>query len=305
MKKAACILVFALMTVLVWAWIARAQDVPPAKAQEQDPPPAQAQEARDIFFRAYRVGPGDLLELKVFQVDELSQTVRVSEDGSITLPLLGRIVVEGLTQEGVVQKLTGLLQAKYVKNPQVTIFIKEYKNQQVAVIGAVEKAGSYELVGRKNLLQIISMAGGFSETAGNEIFILREGPDGVTSSVAIDLKDLLVNGNQKLNISIEPNDVINVPVDREIRVFVMGRVTKPGAIKAKFSEGVTLLQAIADAGGLAEGAKESAVMITRKDKAGKEQKIRINLKDIMKGKKKDIVLQEGDVVYVPESFWEP
>ena len=223
----------------------------------------------------------------------------------MTLPLLGRIVVEGLTQEGVVQKLSGLLQAKYVKNPQVTIFIKEYKNQQVAVIGAVEKAGSYELVGRKNLLQIISMAGGFSETAGNEIFILREGPDGVTSSVAIDLKDLLVNGNQKLNIPIEPNDVINVPVDREIRVFVMGRVTKPGAVKAKLSEGMTLLQAIADAGGLAEGAKESAVMITRKDKAGKEQKIKVNLKDIIKGKKKDVVLQEGDVVYVPESFWEP
>jgi polysaccharide export outer membrane protein len=277
----------------------QAQTPPQTKIQ----PPAQAQEARDVFVRAYRVGPGDLLELKVFQVDELSQTVRVSEDGSITLPLLGRIIVEGLTQEGVVQKLTGLLQAKYVKNPQVTIFIKEYKNQQVAVIGAVEKAGSYELVGRKNLLQIISMAGGFSATAGNEIFILREGPDGVTSSVAIDLKDLLVNGNQTLNIPIEPNDVINVPVDREIRVFVMGRVTKPGAIKAKLSEGVTLLQAIADAGGLAEGAKESAITITRKDKAGKEQKIRVNLRDIIKGKKKDVVLQEGDVVYVPESFW--
>lgn len=270
-------------------------------AKAQTPP--QAQEARDVFVRAYRVGPGDLLELKVFEVKELDQVVRVSEDGSITLPLLGRVVVEGLTQEGVAQKLTGMLQAKYVKNPQVTIFIKEYKNQQVAVIGAVEKAGSYELVGRKNLLQIISMAGGFSDTAGNEIFILREGPDGVTSTVAIDLKDLLMNGNQKLNIPIEPNDVINVPVDREIRVFVMGRVNKPGAIRSKLSEGVTLLQAIADAGGLAEGAKESAVMITRKDKAGKEQKIKVNLRDIIKGKKKDVVLQEGDVVYVPESFW--
>jgi len=264
---------------------------------------AQPQAAKDAFVRAYRIGPGDLLELKVFQVEELSQTVRVSEDGSITLPLLGRVLVEGLTQEGVVQKLTGLLQAKYVKNPQVTIFIKEYKNQQVAVIGAVEKAGSYELVGRKNLLQIISMAGGFSETAGNEVFILREGPDGVTSTVAIDLKDLIVNGNQTLNVPIEPNDVINVPVDREIRVFVMGRVTRPGAIKSKLSEGITLLQAIADAGGLAEGAKEGSITITRKDKAGKEEKIKVNLKNIIKGKKKDVVLQEGDVVFVPESFW--
>jgi len=274
-----------------------------AQVPSQAPAPATAQEANDVLIRAYRVGPGDLLELKVFEVKELDQTVRVSEDGSITLPLLGRVVIEGLTQEGVVQKLTGLLSAKYVKNPQVTIFIKEYKNQQVAVIGAVAKAGSYELVGRKNLLQIISMAGGFSENAGNSVFILREGPDGKTSTVAIDLKDLLVNGNQALNVPLEPNDVINVPIDKEIRVFVMGRVTRPGAVKAKLSEGISLLQAIADAGGLAEGAKESGVLITRKDKAGKEQKIKVNLKDIIKGKKKDFILQEGDVVFVPESFW--
>ena len=272
-------------------------------AQEVIPPPGQTQEARDTFVRAYRIGPGDLLELKVFEVDELNQTVRVSEDGSITLPLLGRVPIEGLTQEGVVQKLTGLLQAKYVKNPQVTIFIKEYKNQQVAVIGAVEKAGNYELVGRKNLLQIISMAGGFSEKASDIIFILREGVDGATSTIPIDLKDLLVNGNQALNIPIEPNDVINVPVDREIRVFVMGRVNKPGAITAKLSEGVTLFQAVADAGGLAEGARESGITITRKNKVGAEQKFKVNFRDIIKGKKQDFRLQEGDVVYVPGSFW--
>jgi polysaccharide export outer membrane protein len=121
----------------------------------------------------------------------------------------------------------------------------------------------------------------------------------------IDLKDLMVNGNQKLNIPIEPNDVINVPVDREIRVFVFGRVTLPGALKFRISEKVTLLKAIAQAGGLAEGAKKSAVTITRKDKTGKEQKIRVDLGDILSGKKKDIALQEGDVVFVPESFWTP
>ena len=302
MKKIAF---FAVALMAVAAASGLAQVPPQTKPQPTAQVPAEVKEAKDALVRAYRIGPGDLLELKVFEVKELDQTVRVSEDGSITIPLLGRVMVEGLTQEGVVKKLTELLQAKYVKNPQVTIFIKEYKNQQVAVIGAVENAGSYELVGRKNLLQIISMAGGFSETAGNEVFILREGPDGATSTVSIDLKDLLVNGNQALNIPIEPNDVINVPVDKEIRVFVMGRVTRPGAVKAKLSEGITLFQAIADAGGLAEGAKESAISITRKDKSGKEQKIRVNLKDIIRGKKKDIVLQEGDVVYVPESFWEP
>ena len=272
-------------------------------AQQATQPPPQTQEARDMFVRAYRIGPGDLLELKVFEVDQLSQTVRVSEDGSITLPLLGRVPVEGLTQEGVVQKLTGLLQAKYVKNPQLTIFIKEYKNQQVAVIGAVEKAGSYELVGRRNLLQIISMAGGLSENAGNQIFILREGEDGATSTIPIDLKALLINGNQELNVPIMPNDVISVPADREIKVFVMGRVTKPGAVMAKLSEGVTLFQAIAEAGGFAEGAKASGVTVTRKGRTGSEQKFKVNVKDIIKGKKKDFPLEEGDVVHVPGSFW--
>jgi len=300
MKKIAF---FAVALIAIAAASGLAQVPPLAKPQAPAHVPAEVRQAKEALVRAYRIGPGDLLELKVFEVKELDQTVRVSEDGSITIPLLGRVMVEGLTQEGVVKKLTELLQAKYVKNPQVTIFIKEYKNQQVAVIGAVVNAGSYELVGRRNLLQIVSMAGGFAETAGNEVFILREGPDGAASTLTIDLKDLLVNGNQALNVPIEPNDVINVPVDREIRVFVMGRVTRPGAVKAKLSEGITLLQAVADAGGLAEGAKESAISITRKDKSGKEQKIRVNLKDIIRGKKKDIVLQEGDVVYVPESFW--
>ncbi len=280
-----------------------AQVAPPAGAGSAAQTPAQAQEARDQFVRAYRIGPGDLLEVRVFEVEQLSQTVRVSEDGTITLPLLGRVEVGGLTQEGVTQRLAELLQAKYVKNPQVTIFIREYKNQQVAVIGAVVNAGSYELVGRRNLLQMISMAGGFDETAGNQAFILREGPDGQTSTIVIDLKDLLVNGNQTLNVPIEPNDVINVPVDREVRVFVMGRVNQPGQVVAKFSEGITLLQAIAGAGGLAEGSKASGVTIKRKGPNGNEVQFKVNLKDIIRGKKMDMRLQEGDVVFVPESFW--
>ena len=295
MKNAMNVLASTLVLILVCAALGAAQ-VPPAQA------PPQAKEARDEFVRAYRIGPGDLLELRVFEVEGLSQTVRVEEDGTITLPLLGRVMVKGLTQEEVVQKLTDLLQAKYVKNPQVTIFIREYKNQQVAVIGAVERSGNYELVGRRNLLQMISMAGGLTEMAGNEVFILREGPDGQTSTLTIDLKDLLVNGNQTLNVAIEPNDVINVAVDREIRVFVMGRVNTPGPITAKLSEGMTLLQAIAGAGGPAEGAKQTAITITRKN-GGQEQKFKVNLKDVIKGKKKDIKLQEGDVVFVPESFW--
>ena len=295
------ILLLLLILVLVGAVysLAQPQNAQP-QVQDQD-----VQAARDIFVKAYRIGPGDLLEIKVFELEQLSQVVRVSEDGSITLPLLGRVEIEGLTQDGTAAKIAGLLAAKYVKHPQVTVFIKEYKSKQVAVIGAVEKPGSYELVGRKNLLQLISAAGGFTDQATDEIYVLREGQNGDAVSIPIDLKDLLVNGNQKLNIPIEPSDVINVPVDREIKVFVFGRVTQPGALKFKISEKVTLLKAIAQAGGWAEGAKQSAVVITRKDKSGKETQMRVNVKDILSGKRKDIPLLEGDVVFVPESFWTP
>jgi len=161
----------------------------------------------------------------------------------------------------------------------------------------------YELVGRQTLLQMISQAGGFKENAANEIYVLREGQDGNTASLAIDLEDLLLNGNQKLNIPIYPNDVINVPVDRLITVFVFGEVRNPGAIQVKMSQKVTLLQAIAQAGGLSENASKRGVIVKRKDKSGKELNIQVNLNDIIKGKKKDIPLKEGDVVIVKESIF--
>ena len=294
MRKLVC----TLMVIVVAAAVGWGQ-----AREGQSPATQDTQAARDMFVKAYKIGPGDLLEIKVFELEQLSQVVRVSEDGSITLPLLGQVMVEGLTQEGTAIRIATLLAQRYVKNPQVTVFIKEYKSKQVAVIGAVEKPGSYELVGRKNLLQMVSAAGGFTDQAGDELYVLREGPKGDAISIPIDLRDLVVNGNQQLNIPVEPNDVINVPVDREIKVFVFGRVTQPGALKFKISEKVTLLKAIAQAGGWAEGAKQGAVVITRKDKAGKETQIRVNVKDIISGKRKDIVLQEGDVVFVPESFW--
>lgn len=258
--------------------------------------------AREYFIREYVIGPRDLLEIKVFELPEFDQTVRVSENGTITLPLIGNVQVGGLTKEKIEKKLAELLD-KYVKNAQVSVFIKEYQSSRVAIIGAVEKPGMYELVGRQTLLQMISQAGGFKENAANEIYVLREGQDGNTASIAIDLEDLLLNGNQKLNIPIQPNDVINVPVDRLITIYVFGEVRNPGAIQVKMSQKVTLLQAIAQAGGLSENASKRGITVKRKDKSGKEINIQVNLNDIIKGKKKDIPLKEGDVVIVKESIF--
>ena len=267
------------------------------------PPFLHSQAEREIFVKEYKIGAKDLLEIKVFELPELNQTVRVSEDGSITLPLLGRVMIEGLTKDALETKLADLLEEKYLKNARISVFIKEYQSKRVAIIGAVEKPGMYELVGRQTLLQIISQAGGFKESAANEIFVLREGKNGITASISIDLEDLTVNGNQKLNIPLQANDVINVPVDRIINIYVFGQVRNPGALQVKMSKKFTLLQAIAQAGGLTDGASKRGVTIKRTDKSGREIKMKVNLKDIIKGKKPDIELKEGDVVYVPESIF--
>jgi polysaccharide export outer membrane protein len=262
-----------------------------------------AQQEREMFVKEYKIGPRDLLEIKVFELPELNQTVRVSEDGTITLPLLQSIKIEGLTKDEVERKLAALLEEKYVKNAQVSVFIKEYQSNRVSVIGAVEKQGMYELIGKQNLIQIISQAGGLKENASDEIFVLREGKNGITANIKIDLEELFLNNNQKLNIPIQPNDIINVPIDKPIHIYVYGEVKSPGVLQVKMSKKITLLQAVAMAGGLTEGASKSRVTLKRRDKTGKETSLKVNLKDISNGKKLDIVLKEGDVIYVPASIF--
>jgi polysaccharide export outer membrane protein len=263
-----------------------------------------AQEEQDVFVKEYKIGAQDLLEITVFELPELNQTVRVSEDGSISIPLLGRVDIEGLTKDDLEKKLASLLEEKYLKKARVTIFIREYQSKRAAIIGAVTKPGIYELIGRMTVLQLISKAGGLTDRASNEMFVLREATNGVRARIAIDLDDLINNGNQKLDIPLQANDTVNIPIDQMINIFVFGEVRNPGALQVKMSKKTTLLQAIAQAGGPTEGAARSRITIKRKDKkTGKEIKIKVNMKDIIKGKRPDIELKEGDVVFVPESIF--
>ncbi|HEX2695693.1 MAG TPA: polysaccharide biosynthesis/export family protein [Acidobacteriota bacterium] len=265
---------------------------------------AFAQEEQDVFVKEYKIGPKDLLEITVFELPELNQSVRVSEDGSISLPLLGQVVIEGMAKDAVEKKLASLLEEKYLKKARVTVFIREYQSQRVAVIGAVGKPGMYELIGRTTVLQLISKAGGLTDRASSEMFVLREAKNGVRARIAIDLDDLINNGNQKLDIPLQANDTINIPIDQMINIFVFGEVRNPGALQVKMSKRTTLLQAIAQAGGPIEGAARGGVTIKRKDrKTGKEIKMKVNLKDVIKGKRPDIELLEGDVIFVPESIF--
>lgn len=262
-------------------------------------PSAQAsQDIQPLSVNEYKIGAKDLLEITVFNLPELSQTVRVSEDGSVTFSLLGKVEVVGLTAQELEKKLASLLDQQYTKNARVTVFIREF--QKIAIIGAVARPGTYELVGPTTLVQAIAQAGGLTAQAMNELIVYRYGKDGKQARIIIKLEDLMINGVQELNIELQPKDVVNIPVDQIQNVFVYGEVRTPGAIPYLNSKRITLLQAIAQAGGPTEWAKKSSVIIKRKDKkTGKEMKIPINLKRMLNGKIADIVLEEGDVVIVP------
>ena len=251
----------------------------------------------------YRIGPKDLLDISVFGLDELTKTVRVSEDGKISLPLIGEIEVEGITKTELEKKLGQLLEEKYLQNPQVTVFIREYQSKRVSVLGAVRNPGPYELLGRRTLLQIISQAGGITNESGKEIIVIREVEDGVSTSLKISIEDLFLKGDARLNIPLQPDDIVNIPIDRIVNIYVFGQVRNPGALGVKRSNIPTLLQAIGQAGGFSERASKGKVLIKRIDDDGKEIKIKVNVKSIIKGKRKDIRLLENDVVIVPETIF--
>jgi polysaccharide export outer membrane protein len=251
----------------------------------------------------YKIGPKDVLEISILSVSEITNLrVRVSEEGLITLPLLGEVEVGNLTKFEVEKKLARLAGEKVVLNPQVTVHILEYLSRRVSVVGAVEKPGPFELLGRRTVLSVLSEAGGLTRDAGEEIIVIRQLPGGGSTSIRIPIDGLFVDGDPELNIALEPGDVINVPIDKTVLIYVFGQVKNPGALQVKRSSLPTLTQAIAQAGGFTDRANKKKVRIRRKDAAGKEIEFSVNVRSILKGKIKDIPLQVNDTVYVPESL---
>lgn len=250
---------------------------------------------------SYKIGPGDLIEIKVFNVPELNITVRVSGNGTITLPLIGDIIADGFSRSQLENQLAAKLEKNYLKDAQVTIFIKEYHSKMVSVIGAVNKPGNHELYGEKTILELISLAGGFKSGTSDKIIIIRKLKNGKSISLKIDVDELMVEGNPKLNIPLKGGDIINIPAESHMSIYIFGEVKNPGHIKMLKDGEITLLRAIAQAGGFTERARKGSVLVKRRVK-GKEKKIKINVKRILKGKIRDFVLENNDIIHVPESI---
>jgi polysaccharide export outer membrane protein len=250
----------------------------------------------------YQIGAKDLLEISVFEVPELNITVRVSENGMVTLPLLGEIKAEGMNRAELEKQIAARLEKNYLKNAQVTIFIKEFQSKKISVMGAVNDPGMHDLIGRQSLLQIISMAGGLSEQASDSVIIFRQFKNAPSQSLVIKLDDILLKADPRYNVPIFPGDIINVPGSQYLDIYVFGQVKSPGAVRMKKgSDEVTLLRAIAQVGGFSDRARRGKVMITRTIN-GVEKKINVDVKDILSGRSRDFVLQAFDVIFVPESI---
>src|SRR2546426_7524445 len=141
-----------------------------------------------------------------------------------------------------------------LQDPQVSVFVREFGSKKVSVIGAVGKPGVYQMLGPRTLLQVLSEAGGLEKEAGANLFVIRAAADGATDAIPVKISDLLMNRDPALNLAINPRDVISVPIDRPVYVDVDGGVKTPGRLEEIASRPITLLQAIAKAGGLTERA---------------------------------------------------
>ncbi len=269
----------------------------------------------------YVISDNDVLELYVMDVAELSRAYRVSENGTVIIPMLKQpIHASGLTLQrfaGVVE--SELRSAGLVSNPHVLVSVKNSPMHAVAITGAVRRAQTYPVFARTTLLDVLSDAGGLTDNAGAVARITRGGiatgeKAGQTSAVqkgqivTVDLKQLLETGDPRLNVPIFPGDTVTIPPGGI--VYVVGAVNKPGGFVISIEqENMTVLQALA----LAENAKSTAArdkaMIVRrgtgpnndKSPGAARDEIPVKLSQIMSGKAPDVCLQPNDILFIPDS----
>ncbi len=281
---------------------------------------------KDSNDNDYPIGPGDVIEINVAGMEEIrNHSERVTREGTITLPFVGVIDTKGLTDKTLRAEIRRRLQTNYMHNPQVSLFVKEFRSRQVAVIGAVQKPGLYNLVvSGDTVLSLISQAGGMTPGSSERIlFIPAEAADPDTAKnigavlpvqlvrqdpsplilknvepIVINLASVNRGGNEiYLSLPARPGDVIMVPGAGE--VLVQGWVGRPGSYK--ISSGLTILGVVAAAGGAMFAGDTSAVKLMRTNKLGQRMIFTADLEAIASGQEPDLPLREGDVVDIISS----
>jgi polysaccharide export outer membrane protein len=241
-----------------------------------------------------KLGGGDLIEVNVYNVPELTTKARVGTSGDVYLPLIDYVHVGDLTvdeAQALIQKRLG--DGGFVRNPHVTIFVDESASQGVTVLGEVSKPGIYPDLGDHKLYEIISEAGGFSPSAARKVSIFHRNQSQATElKLSRNLADDLSS-----NVEVLPGDTIMVP--RAPIIYVVGDVGRPSGLLVDNGT-LTVLQAVALAGGTNRTAKMGAVRIIRKGPTGMTE-TQVPLKKMLEAKAPDVTLQADDILFVPVS----
>lgn len=255
----------------------------------------------------YRIGFQDILEIQVYKHEDLKQRVAVSPQGTITLFRLDHpLVAVCKTDHELATDIATAYRENYLRDPQVNVVVAEQHSQPIAVIGAVEKPGSFFINRRYQLLEMLAVAGGPNREAGTRLLVARtgtasscRGPDQDATNDQIMVSDFKIREVQEGRVTfwMQPGDVISV-LDADV-VYVYGNVNKQGAVRVR--EPITLTQAIASGEGLRGTASRGNIRILRQNPGGGDrEEFTFDLNQIDKGKAKDPYLQSGDIVAVSE-----
>ncbi len=272
-------------------------------------PSTQAAPATDAAQSLrYRIGAGDVLDIRILNRPQLSrEAVRVEGDGMIRMPLIEGSIQAACRSGAELATEIAKRYLKYYRNPQVDVFVKEYHAREVALIGAVNEQGRYQMQRRLRLLELLSFAKGPSDKAGQTINIVRGprtdlcGDNGETESaegdfISLRLSDTL-RGEEKSNPYIQSGDIITIPEAEQ--VYVVGNVYTPKALPLK--EPISLSRAIAMAGGPLRDSKTDRIHIVRQQPNGQKSEMYVSLTAIARRRAEDVMLQANDIVEVPES----
>jgi polysaccharide export outer membrane protein len=255
----------------------------------------------------YRIGAGDVLEIRVYNRPQLSrEAVRVEGNGMIRMPLIDGDIQAACKTEGELAKEISVRYARYYRNLPVDVFIKEYHGREVALIGAVNEQGRYQMQRHIRLLELLTFAKGPSEKAGETINIVR-GPraDSCAADTSANQEGLItlrlndtLRGEEAANPYVEGGDIVTIPEAEQ--VFVVGNVYAPKSLPLK--DALTVSRAIAMAGGPLRDSKTDHIRVVRRSAAnGSQSEMYVSLTAIAHKKEDDLVLQANDIVEVPES----
>ncbi|MHB8836110.1 MAG: polysaccharide biosynthesis/export family protein [Candidatus Methylomirabilia bacterium] len=255
--------------------------------------PAAAPAATDLV---HELGPRDLIQIKVYQQPDLTQEIRIDDDGTVTLPLVGQVRASGLTVEAFARTLTERYR-EYLLNPEITVFVKEYNKREIeiSVLGEVGKSGFFRFVEKSTLLDVLAQSGGLKPESGNRVIVLRpKQADGNSEpeTFIFNSEELYTpSGVKNLNIELLDGDTVMVP--RADQYFIFGEVVRPGAYKLDKGTQLTVLKAIILAGGFTDKASKRGVKVTRED-GDQKNSIKADLETLVRSQ---------DIIIVPESFF--